>query len=62
MFCLKMKENARNLLSFYGYSFLSLKIAEIIPFPAFLGELASYLRKAIFYLVQKKGIYAFSRK
>ena len=28
----------------------------------FLGELTSYLRKTIFILVQKKGIYAISRK
>ena len=34
----------------------------IIPFPAFLWELTSYLRKNIFILVQKKGIYAISRK
>ena len=32
------------------------------PVPAFLGELTSYVRKTIFILVQKKGIYAISRK
>ena len=57
-----MKEKARNILTFHGNSFFSLKIAQIIPFPAFLGELTSYLRKTIFILVQKKGIYAISRK
>ena len=50
-------EKARNILTFYWNSFFSLKIAFIIPFPAFLGELTSYLRKTIFFLVQKKGIY-----
>ena len=48
--------------TFHGNSFFSLKIALIIPFPAFLGKLTSYLRKIIFILVQKKGIYAISRK
>ena len=57
-----MKEKARNILTFHGNSFFSLKIASIILFPAFLGELTSYLRKTIFILVQKKGIYAISRK
>ena len=62
MFWLKMKENAKNILTFYGNSFFSLKIAQIIPIPAFLEELISYLRNTIFYLVQKKEIYAISRK
>ena len=55
---MKMKEKARNILTFHGNSYFSLKIAQIIPFPAFLGELTSYLRKTIFILVQKIGIYA----
>ena len=40
----------------------SLKIAQIIPFPAFLKELTFYLRKTIFILVEKIGIYAILRK
>ena len=62
IFWMKMVEKARNILTFHGNSFFSLKIALIIPFPAFLGELTSYLRKTIFILIQKKGIYAISRK
>ena len=42
--------------------FFSLKNASIIPTLAFLGELPSYLRKTIFFLVQKKRIYAISLK
>ena len=57
-----MKEKARYILTFYCNSFFSFKIASIIPFPAFIGELTSYLRKTIFVLVQKKGIYSISRK
>ena len=62
MFWVKMNEKARNILTFHVNSFFSLKIAWIIPFPAFPGELTSYLRTTIFILVQKKGIYAISRK
>ena len=62
MFWMKMKGKARNILPFHGNSFFSLKIAYIIPFPAFLGELTSYLGNTIFILVQKEGIYEISRK
>ena len=62
MFWMEMKEKARNILTLHGNSFFSLKIAKIISFPAFLGELTFYLRKIIFVLVQKTGIYAFSGK
>ena len=47
---------------FHGNSFFTLKIAWIIPFLAFLGELTSFLRKTIFIWVHKKGLYAISRK
>ena len=59
---MKMKEKARNIFTSHDNSYFSLRIAQIIPFPAFLGELTSYLRKTIFILVQKKGIYVISRK
>ena len=49
-------------LTFYWNSFFSLKIALIIPFPAFLGELTSYLRKTNFFFSSEKIIYAISRK
>ena len=62
MFWMKMQEKARNILTFHGKSFFSLKIAQSIPFPALLGELTSYQRNTIFILVQKIGIYAISRK
>ena len=62
MFWMKINEKARNILTFHGNSFFSLKIPWIIPFPAFLGELTSYLRKTIFISDQKRRIYATSRK
>ena len=45
----------------YTVSSVSWRI-NIFSFPVFLRELISYLRKTIFILVQKKGIYAISRK
>ena len=62
MFWMKMKEKARNILTFHGNSFFSLKIAWIIPFPAFLGDLTSYLRKTIFILFRKKKYMQFHEK
>ena len=43
-----MKEKARNILTFHGNSFSSFKIAKIFPFPAFLGELTSFLLISMF--------------
>ena len=56
-------EKARNILTFYWNSFFSIKIAFIIPFPAFLGELTSYLRKTnFFFSSEKKNICHFTKK
>ena len=62
LFWLKMKKKARNILTFYCNSFFSLKIAGIIPFPAFLGELTSYLRKTIFFKLRRKEYLSFHEK
>ena len=56
-------EKARNILTFYLNSFFSLKIASIMSFPAFLGELTSYLRKTnFFFSSEKKNICHFTKK
>ena len=60
MFWMKMKEKARNILTFHGNSFFSLKIAWIIPFPAFLRELTSYLLKTLYFSSEKRNICNFT--
>ena len=62
MFILKVKEKAKNILTFYCNSFFSLKIAQIIPFSAFLGELTSHVRKTIIFYLRRKEYMPFHEK
>ena len=62
MFWMKMKEKARNILTFHDNSFFFSQNCINYPVSSVCGELTSYLRKIIFILVQKKGKYAISRK
>ena len=55
-------KSKKHINFFFAFHFFLSKLHKLFPFQRFLSELTSYLRKTIFILVQKKGMYSISRK